>query len=252
MIVALVELTVGAATIGLLVPAEWGAVALTALFAGWTANALVRGRAGEPCACFAGLTDVGPLSLARSLALMAMALVAALARAHPTTLERVELVTGALAALCALLVWLSFALAQQVALLRGDLGRRGALEIPDEGPPLGQPSTLVEVFADNEPLLLAVFVSPGCRLCDELAPAIALLAAQAGIELAVLDEQRDALAWRAGAIPGSPYAVAMDPVGIALAKGTFNTAAQLESVAATALRRAGQHSRPRQVGARRA
>src|SRR5438094_664258 len=44
--------------------------------------------------------------------------------------------------------------------------------------------------------------------------------------------------WQAR-VPGSPYAVALDPLtGTVLAKGTFNGLAQLESVLATAERRA--------------
>ena len=40
-------------------------------------------------------------------------------------------------------------------------------------------------------------------------------------------------------MPGSPFAVALDADGTVLAKGTFNTGAQLESVLATAERRRG-------------
>jgi len=38
-------------------------------------------------------------------------------------------------------------------------------------------------------------------------------------------------------VPGSPYAVALGRDGTVLAKGTFNSLAQLESVVATAMRR---------------
>ena len=44
-------------------------------------------------------------------------------------------------------------------------------------------------------------------------------------------------------IPGSPYAVAMALDGTVLAKGTFNDLAQLESVLATAERRAAATGR---------
>ncbi len=50
----------------------------------------------------------------------------------------------------------------------------------------------------------------------------------------VFDEHRDAPVWRAAAVPGSPYAVALSDDGMTLAKGTFNTLAQLESILATA------------------
>ena len=43
--------------------------------------------------------------------------------------------------------------------------------------------------------------------------------------------------WSELRIPGSPFAIALDPGGTVLAKGTFNNLAQLESVLATAERR---------------
>jgi hypothetical protein len=54
------------------------------------------------------------------------------------------------------------------------------------------------------------------------------------VSVAIFDEAADARVWGDGAIPGSPYAVALDLDGVALAKGTFNGLAQLESVVATA------------------
>ena len=54
----------------------------------------------------------------------------------------------------------------------------------------------------------------------------------------MFDEHRDAEVWRALDIPGAPYAVAFGRDGTVLAKGTFNTLPQLESVLGTAERRA--------------
>ena len=53
----------------------------------------------------------------------------------------------------------------------------------------------------------------------------------------MFEEGRDADVWERLAVPGSPYAVALSPEGTVLAKGTFNTLGQLESVVATAFRR---------------
>src|SRR5919201_994614 len=71
-----------------------------------------------------------------------------------------------------------------------------------------------------------------------LAPALALLRRDPLVATGSFDEERDADAWRALDVPGSPYAVALALDGTVLAKGTFNTPAQLESVLATAERRA--------------
>ena len=57
------------------------------------------------------------------------------------------------------------------------------------------------------------------------------------VTVAVFDEYRDAGVWEALAVPGSPYAVAVDREGTVRAKGTFNSAAQLEGIVAAAERR---------------
>ena len=59
------------------------------------------------------------------------------------------------------------------------------------------------------------------------------------VALRRFDEVRDAGAWTTADVPGSPFAVALDADGTVLAKGTFNTGAQLESVLAAAERRRG-------------
>jgi hypothetical protein len=53
------------------------------------------------------------------------------------------------------------------------------------------------------------------------------------------DEAADAEAWALADVPGSPFAVAVGADGTVLAKGTFNSGAQLETVLAAAERRRG-------------
>ena len=88
--------------------------------------------------------------------------------------------------------------------------------------------------APRAALRLAVFSSEGCPLCAQVAPAVAHVAADPLLAVRVFDEHADAAVWRAAAVPGSPYAVALSGDGVALAKGTFNSLGQLESVLATA------------------
>jgi len=57
------------------------------------------------------------------------------------------------------------------------------------------------------------------------------------VQVAVFDEAAEAELWKTLGIPGSPFALALDVNGTVLAKGTFNSLAQLESVLATAARR---------------
>jgi hypothetical protein len=133
-------------------------------------------------------------------------------------------------------------LAREVGVLRMSLAPQGALEVAHEGPELGGRTALAEVFGEEleaRGLGLAVFTSEGCSLCQALAPAVAALARDPHVTLRTFDEYEDAEAWATTDVPGSPYAVAIGPGGTVLAKGTFNTAAQLESVLATAERRRG-------------
>ena len=53
------------------------------------------------------------------------------------------------------------------------------------------------------------------------------------------DEHADAAVWALADVPGSPFAVAVGADGTVLAKGTFNSGGQLESVLAAAERRRG-------------
>ena len=146
----------------------------------------------------------------------------------------------ALTAIVALTVAV-LALGREVGMLRLAVGSQGALEVPDEGPPLGAATPLVERFATTTQtrLALAVFSSDGCALCQTVAPSVELLAREPWLAVEVFDEERHADAWALARVPGSPYAVALDPRGgTVLAKGTFNGLAQLESVLSAAHRRA--------------
>ena len=127
-------------------------------------------------------------------------------------------------------------------MLRLSVAPRGALEVDHEGPEVGARSALADVRASSTPgrIGLAVFTSEGCGLCRVLAPRDRRRSARTrACALRTFDEVEDADAWAAADVPGSPFAVALDADGTVLAKGTFNTGAQLESVLAAAERRRG-------------
>jgi hypothetical protein len=216
--------------------AAWGAAALCGVFALAQAAVLVSGRGGAPCACFGSRGRVGRGSLARvSLLAVAFAVLPLLDRREPSTEGWLGIgLAAALLGLVALGVAV-LALARELGALRAEIDPRGALEIPEEGPELGGRTELMEVEPGR--LGLAVFTSDGCGMCRALEPAIEALGRDPLVRLRTFDEVRDAHAWAAADIPGSPFAVAVDADGTVLAKGTFNTAGQLESVLATAERR---------------
>lgn len=241
--VVVAEVTIAAGVAIGLDAAAYAGAALMALFAAAQAVALARGRRGAPCACFGARSTVGPGAVARNVVLAAaFAALPALPRGGASTETWLALGLGVCALAIAGLAVAVLALAREVGVLRMALGPQQALEIPDEGPPVGEPAPLLAQRMGGGPqarLALAVFSSDGCRLCQAVAPAVALLAREQELAVAVFDEVRDADAWQAARVPGSPYAVALDPRdATVLAKGTFNGLGQLESVLATAERRA--------------
>jgi hypothetical protein len=182
---------------------------------------------------------VSDASVGRAILLAAaLAALPALPRSEPTTEQWLGLgLAAALIGLVALAV-VVLALAREVGVLRMAVDPRGALEVPHEGPEVGGRTALAERFELAPGRIgLAVFSSEGCQMCRALAPAVAAFGRHPGLTLLEFDEVRDADAWTAADVPGSPFAVALDADGTVLAKGTFNTGAQLESVLAAAERR---------------
>jgi hypothetical protein len=225
---------------------SWALVACALLFLGFALAALaalLAGRGGRPCACFGGDSRLSWASPVRAAALATVAAAAAadvLPRA-PTSYQ--EWLTAGLCVSIAAVAALGLAvlaLAREVGVLRlGASAGRGALEIPEEGPPVGrlQPWAAATLHGPRVVLRLAVFTSEGCPLCRQLAPAVEHVASDPVLAVRIYDEGEDAAVWRAAKVPGSPYAVALSLDGVTLAKGSFNTLAQLESILGTARER---------------
>lgn len=246
------ELGLAAGVVAGLDAASWLAAALMATFAATMVGAILRGRAGAPCACFGARSTVGWLAVARSLALGAAYVALPFLPAGELSTEGwLALGLGVALAACAVLAVAVLALAREVGVLRLRLGPTSALEIPDEGPPLGSRSSFVDRLAPgpDAELALAVFTSDGCHVCSALEPAVNSLGSDPTLAVESFEEARDAEAWAELEIPGSPYAVALDLRGTVLAKGTFNNLAQLESVLIAAQRRSGERGLLESIGA---
>jgi hypothetical protein len=235
-----VELGLAAEVIAGSERAAWLAAGFLALLAAALVGAILRGRAGAPCACFGTRSVVGWSSVARNLVLAAcFAALPFLPQQNPSTDEWLAL--GLVVALlaCAGLGIAVLALAREVSMLRLRLGPGSALEIPSEGPSVGSRVELADRLPDVPPagIGLAVFTSDGSNVCRGLEPAIDTLRGEPDVAVERFDDVADAELWGELEIPRSPYAVALDAGGVVLAKGTFNNVSQLESVLATAGRR---------------
>lgn len=223
--------------------ASYLAAALMAAFGLLMIGAMMRGRVGAPCACFGSRSRVGPLAVLRNFALAAaFAALPLLPEPALSTDQWLALGLGLSLLACAGLAVAVLALAREIGMLRLRLGPASALEIPEEGPPVSAKLGLASSFgeAPQSDILLAAFLSEGCHICRTLEPALESLAADPLLEVRIFDEVEDANTWTELGIPGSPFALALDGGGIVLAKGTFNNLSQLESVLATAERRAAE------------
>src|SRR5215211_492272 len=227
--------------------AAYAAAALMALFAALTVAALLRGRAGAPCACFGPRSKVSWLGVGRNAGLAAaFAVIPSVDSISIGTQGWLGIGIGMALLASGALTIAVLALAREVGMLRLQLGSQGALEIAGEGPEVGSRAESLAARLDlngangegDGRLGLAVFTSEGCRICQTLAPAVESVGNDPRVAVSTFDEVAEAEVWRSLAIPGSPFAVALDDTGTVLAKGTFNSLAQLESVLATAERRA--------------
>jgi hypothetical protein len=202
--------------------------------------AIARGKEGSPCGCFGSRSRIGWPAVARSGFLCAAFVAVPLVpdTKPPTDAWLAVGLVAALAAVAGLAVAV-LALARELGELRLAIAPQSALSLEHEGPELGSRLDLIERFERRAPLGLAVFTSPGCALCAALEPSLRLAASDPEVELELFDEEADADVWAALDVPGSPYAVVLSPDGEVLAKGTFNSLFQLESLLVAATQPAG-------------
>jgi methylamine dehydrogenase accessory protein MauD len=163
------------------------------------------------------------------------------------------------------------ALARQIGTLHLRLGPRGALEMDEEGPALGDaPGAFDVTTIDGRSVTvgrgeaqLLMFVSPGCMVCEQVLPSIPVVARSGSLTPYVLTDVDHFETERAFgpkklpaavasapsvatayAVPGTPYIVVLDEAGIVRAKGTVNNLEQMEGLVDTARRRLSSGATP--------
>jgi hypothetical protein len=145
--------------------------------------------------------------------------------------------------LLAVLAVVVVALARQIGVLHLRLSPVGALEVEEEGPPLGDalpsrpsraPDGTPTLVGGPGPGRLVAFVSATCPICEQLAPSLPAASGAAGLVLqTVLDAELEVEL----DIPGVPFVVVLDELGVVRAKGTVNSLEQIEGLVDTARRR---------------
>ena len=152
-------------------------------------------------------------------------------------------------ALLVVLAIVVVALARQIGVLQLRLAPIGALEVDGEGPPLGNvPEARAARTPDGSSTVvggpgsgrLVAFVSDTCPICEQVAPSLPAAARASGLELQVVSDPDLEVAYR---VPGVPFVVVLDELGLVRSKGTVNSLEQVEGLVDTAQRRTTQELR---------
>jgi hypothetical protein len=145
--------------------------------------------------------------------------------------------------LVAVLAIVVVALARQIGVLQLRLAPLGALEVDGEGPPLGEapqarhvrtPDGFATLVGGPGLGRLVAFVSDTCPICEQVAPSLPAAARASGLELQLVSDPDLETAYR---VPGVPFVVVLDEVGVVRSKGTVNSLEQVEGLVDAARRR---------------
>ena len=191
----------------------------------------LRGKRRTACGCFGGRRSASTLILSlRAVWLAGLGVLLAVGVpawdvAPGTAWQTIAIV--ALGGIVGALALAVLALYRQVGVLSLRLGPRAALELEDEGPPLGQPAPLLPDLSRDGSELVA-FVSLDCRMCIEILPGLRALARE-GVPVHWLREDRDGEVFERWGVPGTPFVVHLID-GVVRAKGLVNTLEQIDWV----------------------
>jgi hypothetical protein len=210
-----------------------GAVALGVVFVGAALVARARGARRLRCGCFGAAERPWAWILARAVAFLALAGLAAWGDElgwAPAGSSLVPIALVLLTLAVVVLAVLVLALYRQVGVLSLRIAPHGALELEGEGPPLATPAPALSGLARRGGEVVAFF-SEDCRLCRDLAPGVRALARE-GLAVHVVYEARDTPAFTRWNVPGTPFVVHVID-GVVAAKGLVNTLEQLDGLVAT-------------------
>jgi hypothetical protein len=212
-------------------PAAIVAGVLSAIFLLALIRQRLAGRTRSRCGCFGGKRPANTVLLAARAAVIGSLAIAVATGLPDVAMPAADVVlTAAILGLSIIVVALAIAvlaLYRQVGVLSLRLQPQTALELEDEGPPLGHPAPLLEGLTRRGTELVA-FVSPNCRMCVELVPGLRALARE-GLPVHWVREDEDDDAFDRWRTPGTPYVVQLVD-GTVYAKGLVNTLEQIDWV----------------------
>jgi hypothetical protein len=216
--------------------APFAALGLGCLFVAALVSVRLRGVRRLRCGCFGGKERSTVFLLLRAFAFTGLAAIAAfglppLPNRDAAVVVALVFLSVAVAALAVLVL----ALYRQVGILTLRLGPGIALELEEEGPPVGAVAPALDGLARRGAELVAFFTAD-CRLCRELAPGVSALARE-GLPVRIVYEGEDPDAFERWRVPGTPFAVHVVNGSVA-AKGTVNNLEQLDGLIAVGSARA--------------
>jgi uncharacterized membrane protein YphA (DoxX/SURF4 family) len=226
------ELATGVLLVAGVEAAAYAAVALGVLFVAALAGVRARGVRRLRCGCFGSKERSTDLLLARAILFSGVAAFGAFADVEVGRPSRDALVAAALVVLALAVLGLAvlvLALYRQVGVLTMRLGPGVALELAEEGPPLGDVAPALDGLGGVGEELVAFF-SPDCRLCRAIAPGVRAFERE-GMPVRTVYEHEEPSVFERWHVPGTPFIVHLVD-GFVAAKGTVNSLEQLDGLVA--------------------
>jgi len=227
-----IELATGILLLAGVRAAAVAAVSLGVVFVGALASVRARGVRRLRCGCFGARERSTDLLLGRAVLFTGIAAFGAFAHVEVGRPSNDAIVFAALVVLglaVFALAALVLALYRQVGVLTMRLGPGVALELAEEGPPLGDVAPELEGLSRVGDELVAFF-SADCRLCRAIAPGIRAFERE-GMPVRTVYEHEEPSVFERWSVPGTPFLVHVVE-GVVAAKGTVNSLEQLDGLVA--------------------
>jgi uncharacterized membrane protein YphA (DoxX/SURF4 family) len=227
-----IELATGILLLAGVRAAGVAAVVLGGVFVAALASVRAHGVRRLRCGCFGARERSTDLLLGRAVLFTGIAAFAAFAdvevgRPSSDAIVFAAIVVFGLAVLA--LAALVLALYRQVGLLTMRLGPGVALELAEEGPPVGDVAPELDGLNRVGEELIAFF-SADCRLCRAIAPGVRAFERE-GMPVRTVYEHEEPSVFERWGVPGTPFLVHVVD-GFVAAKGTVNSLEQLDGLVA--------------------